>query len=66
MEESLAPVSAVLIVGLGPERITTWWLLWLVAVACGVLARGGRVYWVGRALLLASLALPIVREGGSP
>jgi diguanylate cyclase (GGDEF)-like protein len=63
VEESLAPVSAILIVGLGPERITTVWLLWLVAVACGVLARGGRVYWVGRAMLLGSLALPIVRHG---
>jgi diguanylate cyclase len=63
VEESLAPVAGVLIIGLGPERITTWWLLWLVAVACGVLARGGRVYWVGRAMLLASLALPIVRDG---
>ena len=63
VEESLAPVAGVLIIGLGPERITIWWLLWLVAVACGVLARGGRVYWVGRAMLLASLALPIVREG---
>jgi diguanylate cyclase (GGDEF)-like protein len=63
VEESLAPVSAILIIGLGPERITTVWLLWLVAVACGVLARGGRVYWVGRAMLLASLALPIVRFG---
>ncbi len=64
IEESLAPVSAILIVGLGPERITTPWLLWLVAVACGVLARGGRVFWVGRAMLLASLALPPVRHGG--
>ena len=63
VEESVAPVSAILIIGLGPERITTVWLLWLVAVACGVLARGGRVYWVGRAMLLASLALPIVRHG---
>ncbi len=63
IEESLAPVSAILIVGLGPERITTPWLLWLVAVACGVLARGGRVFWIGRAMLLASLALPIVRHG---
>jgi predicted signal transduction protein with EAL and GGDEF domain len=63
VEESLAPVSAILIVGLGPERITTSWLLWVVAVACGVLARGGRVFWVGRAMLLASLALPIVRDG---
>src|SRR6201995_2420625 len=62
IEESLAPVSAILIIGLGPERITTVWLLWLVAVACGVLARGGRVFWVGRAMLLASLALPIIRH----
>jgi diguanylate cyclase (GGDEF)-like protein len=63
IEESLAPVAGVLIVGLGPERITTSWLLWLVAVACGVLARGGRVFWIGRAMLLVSLALPIVRYG---
>ncbi|HEX3690654.1 MAG TPA: bifunctional diguanylate cyclase/phosphodiesterase [Solirubrobacteraceae bacterium] len=63
IEESLAPVSAILIVGLGPERITTPSLLWLVAVACGVLARGGRVFWIGRAMLLASLALPIARYG---
>ncbi len=63
VEESLAPVSAILIIGLGPERITTLWLLWLVAVACGVLARGGRVFWIGRAMLLASLALPIIRHG---
>ncbi|MFZ1994504.1 MAG: EAL domain-containing protein [Solirubrobacteraceae bacterium] len=63
VEESLAPVAGILIVGLGPEQITVWWLLWLVAVACGVLARGGRVFWVGRAMLLASLALPIVRHG---
>jgi hypothetical protein len=63
VEELLAPVSAVLIVGLGPERVTTSWLLWLVAVSCGVLARGGRVFWIGRAMLLASLALPIVRHG---
>jgi diguanylate cyclase (GGDEF)-like protein len=61
LEESLAPVSAVLIVGLGPERVSTLSVLWLGAVASGVLARGGRVYWVGRTLLLISLALPIVR-----
>src|ERR1700753_1952131 len=63
VEESLAPIAAILIVGLGPERITTVWLLWLVAVACGVLARGGRVFWIGRAMLLISLALPIIRFG---
>src|ERR1700753_1597692 len=42
IEESLAPVSAILIVGLGPERITTVWLLWLVAAAPRVPGRGGR------------------------
>jgi diguanylate cyclase (GGDEF)-like protein len=63
IEESLASVSAILIVGLGPDRITAVWLFWLVAVACGVLARGGRVFWIGRTMLLASLALPIVRHG---
>jgi diguanylate cyclase (GGDEF)-like protein len=66
VEESLAPVAAVLIIGLGPERMTVVWLLWLAAVACGVLARGGRVFWIGRALLLISLALPIVRAQRLP
>jgi hypothetical protein len=35
--------------------------VWLTAVASGVLARGGRAHWVGRALLLIALAMPIVR-----
>jgi diguanylate cyclase (GGDEF)-like protein len=63
VEESLAPVAAVLIVGLGSERVTIVSLLWLCAVASGVLARGGRVWWVGRAVLLTALLLPIVRLG---
>jgi diguanylate cyclase (GGDEF)-like protein len=62
VEESLAAVAAVLIVGLGNQRVTVLTLLWLAAVASGVLARGGRVHWLGRALLLCSLALPVVRE----
>jgi diguanylate cyclase (GGDEF)-like protein len=62
LEESLAPVPAVLIIGLGSQRVTVLGLLWLAAVASGVLARGGRVHWLGRAVLLGSLALPIVRE----
>jgi diguanylate cyclase (GGDEF)-like protein len=63
LEESLAPLSAVLIIGLGPEQVGVLSLLWLAAVASGVIARGGRVGGVGRALLLASLLLPIVRHG---
>jgi diguanylate cyclase len=63
VEESLAPVAGVLIIGLGSEQVTIVALLWLGAVASGVLARGGRVYWVGPTLMLTALALPIVRLG---
>ena len=59
VEESLAPLSAVLIIGLGSERVGPPALLWLSCVACGVLARGGRQHIFGRAVLLGSLALPI-------
>ena len=62
-EETLAPVSALLIVGLGSEWVTKSLLLWLCCVACGVLARGGRQHWYGRAILLLALALPIARQG---
>ena len=50
-----------LIIGLGPALVTPLSLLWLTAVTSGVLARGGRVHWVGRAAVLGSLALPIAR-----
>ncbi|HEY2005051.1 MAG TPA: EAL domain-containing protein [Solirubrobacteraceae bacterium] len=63
LEESLAPLSAVLIIGLGPQRVGVLSILWLAAVASGVIARGGRVGGAGRALLLASLALPVIRDG---
>ncbi|MEO6859269.1 MAG: EAL domain-containing protein [Solirubrobacteraceae bacterium] len=63
LEESLAPLSAVLIIGLGPQRVGVLSILWLAAVACGVIARGGRVGGVGRALLMSSLALPLLRDG---
>jgi diguanylate cyclase (GGDEF)-like protein len=61
VEESIAPVAAVLIIGLGNEQVTAVSLLWLAAVASGVLARGGRIHWIGRGVLLSALALPIVR-----
>ena len=62
VEESLASISGVLIIGFGPAVVTPLTLLWLTAVASGVLARGGRAHWVGRALLLIALAMPIVRH----
>jgi diguanylate cyclase (GGDEF)-like protein len=62
-EESLAGVAAILIVGLGDQHVTVLSLLWLAAVASGVMARGGRVHWIGRTVVLAALALPVIREG---
>lgn len=62
-EEWVAVVAAVLIVGLQSERITAFSLVWLAAVATGVMARGGRVHLVGRAAIAGALALPIARSG---
>src|SRR5271165_2458622 len=61
-EESLSGVCALLIVGLGDERVNVLAVLWLTAVASGVLARGGRQHWLGPAIVALALALPIVRE----
>jgi diguanylate cyclase (GGDEF)-like protein len=62
-EESLAGAAAVLIVGMGDQRVTVLSLLWLAAVASGVMARGGRVHWIGRTVVLSALVLPVVRLG---
>ena len=51
-EESVAALAAMLIVGMGDETVTVVSLLWLVAVATGVMGRGGRVHWVGVAGVL--------------
>jgi len=63
VEESLSASAGLLIIGCGPQRVTVLTILWLVAVASGVLARGGRVHWLGRNLVLLALALPIIRYG---
>ncbi|HEY2718764.1 MAG TPA: diguanylate cyclase, partial [Solirubrobacteraceae bacterium] len=63
IEESLAATSAILIVGLGGQRVSVLSILWLAAVASGVMARGGRVHWIGRAIVIGSLALPVLLEG---
>ena len=64
VEESLAASAGVLIIGLGDQHVTIISLLWLVALAAGVMARGGRVHWIGRAVVLAALAAPVVHYGG--
>ncbi|HTA13082.1 MAG TPA: EAL domain-containing protein, partial [Solirubrobacteraceae bacterium] len=62
VEESLSALAGVLIVGLGAEAVSALDVLWLVAVASGVLARGGRAHWVGRNVVLLALALPVLRH----
>src|ERR1700709_642242 len=61
--ESFAATAAILIIGVQDERVNAINLLWLVALAAGMMARGGRVPWIGRTVVLAALALPIVRSG---
>jgi diguanylate cyclase (GGDEF)-like protein len=63
VEESLAGVAAVLIVGVEDQRVTILSVLWLAAIASGVVARGGRVHWIGRSVVLLALALPVVLDG---
>jgi diguanylate cyclase (GGDEF)-like protein len=62
-EESLAGIAGLLIVGLQSQRVSVIGIVWLAAVASGVLARGGRVHWIGRAVVLSALTLPIARTG---
>jgi EAL domain-containing protein (putative c-di-GMP-specific phosphodiesterase class I) len=63
-EESFAATAAILIIGVQDERVSAITLLWMVALAAGLMARGGRVHWIGRLVVLVALALPIVRTGG--
>lgn len=63
VEESVAGLAGVLIVGASDERVNVLTVIWLAAVASGVLARGGRVHWIGSAVLLCALTLPIALTG---
>ncbi len=63
IEESLSASAGVLIIGFGSEHVTALSMMWLVALASGVLARGGRVHWIGRTVVLFALALPVLRYG---
>jgi diguanylate cyclase (GGDEF)-like protein len=63
VEESVAGLAGVLIVGASDERVNVLTVIWLAAVASGVLARGGRVHWIGSVVLLGALMLPIALTG---
>ncbi len=62
-EESFSGVAGILIIGVQTEQVSVISIIWLAAVASGVLARGGRVHWIGRTVVLGALALPILRTG---
>jgi len=63
IEEPVSCVAAVLIIGFGHGSITPISMIWLVAAAVGVLARGGRVGGVARVIVAAMLLSPIVTTG---
>lgn len=63
IEELLAGIAAILIIGLSDQRVTVLSVLWLAAVASGVMARAGHIHWIGRALVISALALPMLRFG---
>jgi diguanylate cyclase (GGDEF)-like protein len=63
VEESVAGIAGLLIITAGDERVNVLAILWLAAVASGVLARGGRVHWIGPTVVLTAIALPIVLTG---
>lgn len=63
VEEPFSCLAGVLIIGFGGGHVTPITLLWLVAAAVGVLARGGRVGALGRLLVLGTLASPLVTRG---
>jgi EAL domain-containing protein (putative c-di-GMP-specific phosphodiesterase class I) len=63
IEESFAGAAAILIIGLQDQHVTALSLLWMAAIGSGVMARGGRVHWIGRTVVLCALALPVIRQG---
>lgn len=63
-EEALSCVAVVCIVGFSGGRVDVLSVLWLVAAASGVLARGGRAGRVAPVLVMGGLFSPLVTEGG--
>jgi EAL domain-containing protein (putative c-di-GMP-specific phosphodiesterase class I) len=61
VEESAAAAAAILIIGVGDQHVSALSILWLAAIASGVMARGGRVHWYGSAIVFGALALPVIR-----
>jgi EAL domain-containing protein (putative c-di-GMP-specific phosphodiesterase class I) len=62
VEESAAGSAALLIIGMGNEHVTALSILWLAAIASGVMARGGRVHWLGSAIVVLAVTMPVLRS----
>jgi EAL domain-containing protein (putative c-di-GMP-specific phosphodiesterase class I) len=63
VEEGVSGSAGILIIGLGGEHVDAIALLWLVAVTAGVMARGGRVHYLGRNIVFCAVLLPVARYG---
>jgi diguanylate cyclase (GGDEF)-like protein len=62
IEEAFAGTASVLIVSVQAQRVSALSVLWLVSLAAGVVARGGRLHWMGRTVVIAALVAPIAFE----
>jgi diguanylate cyclase (GGDEF)-like protein len=63
VEEALSCVAVISMVGWTGGDVTIVSMLWLVAAASGVLARGGRVGVVARVVVVGTLLSPVVTQG---
>jgi predicted signal transduction protein with EAL and GGDEF domain len=63
LEEALSCIAVVCMVGWDAGNVDLVSLLWLVAAASGVLARGGRVGALGRVIVVGTLLSPLVTQG---
>lgn len=63
IDEGVACAGGVLLITMGPDRVTDLTMLWLACVTLGVVARGGRVGPLGRVLVIAVLLSPMARFG---
>lgn len=63
VEEAVSALAAVLIVTIDEQSVTVLTLLWLCGALSGILGRGGRAHWAGRAIVVGALLLPVPLTG---
>ncbi len=65
LEEVLSCIAVITMVGFARGQVDLVSMLWLVAAASGMLARGGRVGSLPRVIVIATLLSPLVTAGVS-